>query len=70
MEFSKVSVMWKTYLDYGSGNVVPLKGMLCCMPQVDAESLLDQLHKYQSVQGNSEDIAKLQIQITQLQVCI
>jgi hypothetical protein len=47
-----------------------VKRNVCCMPQVDAESLLDQLHKYQSVQGNSEDIAKLQIQITQLQVCI
>jgi hypothetical protein len=39
------------------------------MPQVDAESLLEQLHKYQSAQGNSEDITELQLQITQLQVC-
>jgi hypothetical protein len=39
------------------------------MLQVDAESLLDQLHKCQSAQDNSEDIMKLQSEITQLQVC-
>jgi hypothetical protein len=39
------------------------------MPQVDAESLLEQLHKYQSAQGDSEDVLKLQSQVTQLQVC-
>jgi hypothetical protein len=39
------------------------------VPQVDAEGLLDQLQKYQSAQGNSEDIAKLQTQVMELEVC-
>jgi hypothetical protein len=39
------------------------------MPQVDVKSLFDQLQKCQNAQGNSEDIMKLQSQITELQVC-
>ncbi|XP_023701619.1 centrosomal protein of 152 kDa isoform X3 [Cryptotermes secundus] len=35
--------------------------------KVDAKNLLDQLHKCQSAKGNSEDIMKLESQISQLQ---
>jgi hypothetical protein len=38
------------------------------MFQEDAEGLLDQLRKYQTAEGSSKDILKLQSQITELQV--
>jgi hypothetical protein len=40
------------------------------MLQEDAEGLLEQLHKYQTAEGSSKDILKLQSQVTELQVFI
>jgi len=43
---------------------------ICSTLQEDAAGLLEQLHKYQTAQGSSEDVLKLQSQVAELQVCI